>query len=253
MRGQLAYAVYIALGVGTVAEVVRVALRYVERRVREALDVRAEVYLSLSDVPVVLHSRGTSGLTARIYKKLHVLLAREALQYVELVVEVVVRDNYVVVLAELRDERFLGVEALAGRARQLVFRIVPAYVVLEQLRRNDDLVHAVVRESKHHIAALVAEVLLLEHQVREREAQRYPAVVELLYHELYVALVGIASLRPAAVPQTRREYAVYRGYLHALAEVFGVLLHHVRKEQVELEAARKIGKMKSCFHCSSPV
>lgn len=197
----------------------------------------AESYLLLTYVPVVLQTSLTFGLTAGIYKEFDILFARQVFKDIKFVVEVVIRDYYVIILFKLGSQSLFGVKALAGGAGKLVLWKLPADIVLKERRRYYHLVHAVVGEMKHHIAALIAEVLFFEHDIRKCEAKGNTAAVEFLYYCFHVVLVGVSALRSSAVPQAGRENSVKRGNFHSLTEEFGVVFQHFRKQQVKLEAA----------------
>ncbi len=94
------------------------------------------------------------------------------------------------------------------------------------LRNNDSLVQTVVCKVQYHIAPLVTEMLLFQRRISKRKAQRYSLIVERFDNAFYKRFIGIARLRPSAVPKARRKYAVKGGYLHPLAKEIRTILQH---------------------------
>ena len=129
----------------------------------------------------MLGTDGTFRCADRIHKKFDVLLSGESFKYIELVVEVVVRNDYVVVLFKLRNECLLGVQTFTGGACQLVLGEIVADVLFKDFRYDDNLVETVIRKIQNQVAAFIAEVLLFKCGIGECETKRNTLVVEGLY------------------------------------------------------------------------
>ena len=85
----------------------------------------------------------------------------------------------------------------------------------------------------YRIAEFIAEVLLFEHRVREGEAKRDTAVVEILYNGFNEVFVALSVLEASAVPYCRRESTVDRSYLNAFAEILRTIMQHLSEYDVE--------------------
>ena len=189
-----------ALRVGTVAEVLRVVLIGIKGHTGVFFDMLVVGYLLLADAAVVSASARAAGLAAGIYEKLAVLLAWELFEDIEIVVEVVIDNDDAVVLAELLIE-LIGVgDTLAGRACELVLRVVFADIVLEKRGHDYCLVEPVICEVHDHIAERVGEVFFLESGVSEGESQGDTALIEGLEHLFDEGAVTDAALSASAVP-----------------------------------------------------
>ena len=103
----------------------------------------------------------------------------------------------------------------------------------------------------YHVAEFIAEVLLFYHGIGECEAERYSLAVEVLCDASYEVLLAHTVHYTSAVPQRRRENAVYGSYLNSFAEKLGTVFKHCKKYGIEFEKPCKIRQMKPYFHWDS--
>ena len=191
---------------------------------------------------------GTSGIAAGIDEYLAFFLVWDLFEDIELVVEIVIKNHDVVVLFHFSLESFGIGKALAGRAGELVVRVVLPDILLEYGGYDDTLVHAVIAYVHDHIAEFIAQMLFFKHGVGEGEAERYALIVEVTGNALDEVLLAHTVHNTSAVPNGGWENSVYRGYLYALAEELGAFFHHIDKIRIESEKPCKIRQVESDFH-----
>ena len=149
-----------------------------------------------------------SGVAAGVYQYLTLFLVWYLFEDIELVVKVVIENDYVVILFHFLIH-LIGIgDTLAGRACKLEIGVVLADIVLQQGRIDDTFVKTVICNVHHEIAELVAEVFLFELGVSESKAEGYALAVEILCNALYEFLCAGAALEASAVPYGRREHSV---------------------------------------------
>ena len=158
-------------------------------------------------------------VTAGIHEYLQLFLIRKLSEHVKLIVEVVVKNDYIVVLFKLLRGLFGVGDTLAGRACDLIVRVLLSDIVLKERRIHDNSVHAVIGCLHDHIAERVAEVLLFKRRICKGKAQRYALRIESLNRLPYKTLVAFSTDNSAAVPQRRRKRTVNRCYFNSLTEV----------------------------------
>ena len=205
-------------------------------------------YLLGTNCLIVERTVHAAGIAAGVYKYLALFLVGYLFKDIKFVVEVIIEDNYMVILFNFLVKSFGISYPLTGRACELEAWIVLSYVVLKYGRYHDTFVHSIVGDMHYHVAEFVAEVLLFYHGVGECEAERYALAVEILCNASYKVLLAHTVHNSSAIPERRREYAVYGCNLYALAEKLGAVFEHREKYDVEFKKPCKIRQMEPYFH-----
>ena len=186
--------------------------------------------------------------TAGIYQKLALFLVRKCFEKLKIIVPVIVEDDVMIVFFKLRGKLVRISYLLAGGRGYLVVRVIFADVFFEYRRKNDDFVQTVVAHSHNFIAERVAEMLFFDKRVRECEAERNSSGIDRLCDLPDYLIIDNADGVSSAVPERWGKCAENGRYLHAVTEIFRVLLHKREQKQVKPAVIDKIGNMKIYIH-----
>ena len=142
-----------------------------------------------------------AGIAAGVYKYLALFLVGYLFEDIELVVEVVIEDNYMVILFDFLVKSFRVGYSFAGGACELEAGIVLSYVVLKYGRYHDTFIHSVVGDVHYHIAEFIAEMFLFKHGIGKGKAEWYALAVEMLGNSPDEVLLAHTVHNPSAVPE----------------------------------------------------
>ena len=201
-----------------------------------------------TDNTVMLRPQLTAGVTAGIYKQFAFFLVAYFFKSLEIIVQVIVDNDYVVILIEFIVKLIRLSDTFAGRACELIIRVICTDIVLKDRRRNYNLVKAIISEVHDEVAEIVGEVFFLNKRICKRKSQWDTAVVECLDNSFDEGLVAVAVLKTSSVPYCRWKRTIYGSYLHSLTEVLGTILQHFRKNDIEAVVFAEIRQVKTCFH-----
>ena len=128
---------------------------HIKGLVRVFFQVLVVCYHLLADQLVMLRAQLAVRIAAGVCEYLYLLLVRQLFKHFPVIVEVVVENDYVIVLFKFLCGHIRVGDTLAGRACQLIVGVCPADIVLKERRIHDSLIETVICKAHYHVTERV--------------------------------------------------------------------------------------------------